>query len=126
MLFWLAIAAGGAVGAMARYALTIWVDQALREAWPWGTFVVNATGSLLIGIAIMYFQRIPSSPEARALIIVGGLGGFTTFSTYTYETLMLIRDGDVLRGVLYAMGSLLVGVGAAALGMVAGGVLFNS
>lgn len=124
MLLWLAIAVGGAFGAMARYALTVWVDRMLREPFPWGTFIVNAVGSLLIGVSAMYFQRIPMSPEARAFVVVGLLGGFTTFSTYSYETVLLIREGDVLRAGIYAASSVLIGVGAAAIGLVAGSAMF--
>lgn len=87
---------------------------------------MNATGSLLIGISVVYFQRVPMSPEARALVIVGVLGGFTTFSTYTYETVLLIRDGDVLRAAIYAVGSLLIGVVAVAIGFGAGNMLFRT
>lgn len=92
-----------------------------RFAFPWGTFVVNVTGSLLIGFALRYFQYTQITPELRALVAVGLLGGFTTFSTYSYETVVLIEQGAWTRAALYSAGGLLAGIGAVYAGIALGG-----
>jgi CrcB protein len=113
----LSIAAGGAAGALARYGLGGWL-QGWAGAWlPWGTFGVNALGSLLIGFALRYLEGVPASPEVRALVAIGLLGAFTTFSTYAYETVALLREGAWLRAGLYSLGSLAFGLVAVALGL---------
>lgn len=111
------IAAGGAVGALARYGLGGWVHAWAGARFPWGTFVVNAVGSLLIGFALRYLESVPASAEVRALVTVGLLGAFTTFSTYTYETVALLRDRAWLRAGLYSLGSLGLGLAAVGVGL---------
>jgi len=113
----LLVAAGGAVGAVARYALGGWIHTWAGTRFPWGTLTINVLGSLVIGFLVRYLEGIPASPELRALLTIGLLGGFTTFSTYTYETVALLRDGEWLRGALYALGSLGVGLAAVAIGL---------
>jgi len=82
---------------------------------PWGTFVVNAIGSLAIGfVAALALERTLVSPAARLFVITGVLGGFTTFSALSYETVALLRDGQWLAATSYALGSVVVGVGVAA------------
>jgi fluoride exporter len=120
-LIWFFIAAGGAAGAVARYGLGRWVHAQTGFAFPWGTFVVNVTGSLLIGFALRYFQYTQLTPELRALVTVGLLGGFTTFSTFSYETVVLIEQGAWARATLYSAGGLLAGVGAVYAGIAVGG-----
>jgi CrcB protein len=83
---------------------------------PWGTFLVNALGSLLIGLSLRLLEGLTSSVEIRALVTIGLLGAFTTFSTYAYETVALARDGAWGRAGLYAFGSLAVGVLAVVVG----------
>ena len=118
------IAAGGAAGAVARYALGGWIHAYAGSRFPWGTFVINVLGSLLIGLALRLLEAVPVTPEVRALVTIGVLGGFTTFSTYTYETVALARDGDWLRAGAYAVGSLTAGLVAVGVGLgVAGFVL---
>jgi CrcB protein len=110
------VAFGGAAGAVARYALAGLVQNAWGARFPWGTAVVNILGSLLIGVAMRSLEALPASPELRALVTMGLLGGFTTFSTYTYESLTLLRDGLWLRAAAYSLGSLGMGVLAVAIG----------
>jgi fluoride exporter len=110
------IAAGGAAGALARFGVGGWVHSWAGERFPWGTIVVNLLGSFLIGYAVRYLEAVPASPELRALITIGLLGSFTTFSTYTYEAVALLRDGEWLRAGLYSLGSLAAGVVAVAVG----------
>lgn len=124
-MIWLFIAAGGAAGAVARYGLSRWVQAHAGLAFPWGTLVVNVTGSLLIGLAVRYFDGTQLAPELRALIAVGLLGGFTTFSTYTYETAVLLEQGAWARAVGYSIGSLLVGVCAVYAGFMMAGRLLH-
>lgn len=111
------IAAGGAAGAVARYALGGWIHTWAGSRFPWGTFAINVLGSILIGFALRYLEALPASPELRATVTIGLLGGFTTFSTYTYETVALLRDGAWFRGALYSFGSLGVGIAAVAIGL---------
>jgi CrcB protein len=104
------IALGGALGAAARYELGSWIHSWAGSAFPWGTFAINAIGSFLIGLTLHYLEGIAATPELRALLTVGILGAFTTFSTFTYETIVLIQDGAWPRAALYALGSLVVGL----------------
>lgn len=124
-MIWLFIAAGGAAGAVARYGISRWVHAQAGYTFPWGTLVVNVAGSLLIGFAIRFFQTTQLTPELRALITVGLLGGFTTFSTYTYETAVLLEEGAWVRAALYSVGSLLAGIGAVYMGIALGGQLLH-
>lgn len=120
------IAAGGAAGALARYGLGGWVQAWMGDRFPWGTFVVNGTGSLLIGFALRYLEGVPASPELRALVTVGLLGAFTTFSTYTYETVALLRDRAWLRAALYSLGSLGLGLAAVGAGLALGSFVLRA
>lgn len=120
------IAAGGAVGALARYGLAGWVHGWTDDRFPWGTFAVNAVGSLLIGLALRYLESVPVSPEFRALVTVGLLGAFTTFSTYAYETVALLRDRDWMRAGLYSLGSLGLGLAAVGVGLALGSFLLRA
>lgn len=99
----LAIAFGGAIGAVARYLLSGWVQRSplllrwgmLGPAFPWGTFVVNLTGCLLMGLLAGLFQeRMVVSPELRSFVLIGILGGYTTFSAFALETLRLVQEGS--------------------------------
>ncbi len=104
------IALGGALGAAVRYGLGNWIHSWAGTAFPWGTFAINALGSLLLGLTLRYLEGAAATPELRSLLTVGILGAFTTFSTFTYETIVLIQDGAWARAVFYALGSLVVGV----------------
>jgi CrcB protein len=115
------VALGGAIGSMLRWGLTGVVQRWTGSAFPWGTFVVNAAGSLAIGlIAALALERALVSPAVRLFSIVGVLGGFTTFSAFSYETLALLRDGQWLAATGYALGSVTVGVIAALVGYALG------
>lgn len=119
-----AIALGGALGAVARYLGTGWIQGATGGAFPWGTAGVNLLGSLALGFALVWFQESIASTEMRALTTIGFLGSFTTFSTFSHETLSLAREGAWLRAGSYSLGSLLLGIAAVACGaVVATGIL---
>jgi len=106
----LAVAGGGAAGAVARWLVSGWVQNASGSLFPWGTVAVNMAGALLLGFVMVWLQNTVASPEARQLVTVGFLGSFTTFSTYSYETVAMLRDGELLRAGGYAFGSLAVGM----------------
>lgn len=107
-MFW-AIAVGAAAGGVSRYYLSSAVQQRLGATFPWGTLLINVTGSLLLGFIIRYAMATPAvSVEMRALLTTGFCGGYTTFSTYSYETATLLEDGQYERAAAYAVGSMLV------------------
>jgi len=94
------IACGGAVGAVLRYGASLGVYSLLGRGFPYGTLFVNVTGSLLMGLlSIAMLERFNVGPEWRAAILVGLLGSFTTFSTFSIETLNLLEQGDVMRAM---------------------------
>ncbi len=125
-MIWLYIAAGGAAGAVARYGLAGWVQDRTGFQFPWGTLVVNVLGSLLIGAALRYLEATPAAPEVRALVTVGLLGAFTTFSTFSYETVGLLEEGALARAAGYSLGSLLLGVVAVYIGMSTAGFIIHA
>lgn len=120
------IALGGALGAVARYALGSWIHSWAGAGFPWGTFVINIVGSFLIGLSLRYLDAITAAPEMRALMTVGVLGAFTTFSTFTYETIMLLQEGAWHRAVFYAAGSLAIGLLAVGSGLYLGARVLQS
>ncbi len=104
MLQVLAIAIGGAVGTELRYWTSLCVHGVLGREFPYGTLTVNVTGSLLIGLlTVLLLDRVDVGAEWRAGVLVGVLGAFTTFSTFSFETLGLLEQGDVAKGVLNAV-----------------------
>jgi CrcB protein len=105
------IAAGGAVGSVARYALSTVIQQRAAGPFPLGTLVVNVTGSFLLGLLMRYGLATPAfSPEVRALLTVGFCGGYTTFSTFSYETARLMEGGDYRRALAYIAISVVVSI----------------
>lgn len=115
---WLAIALGGAAGALSRFGLMNLVASVLGNRLPWGTLLVNISGSLLIGILyVLVSEKMLLSADARALLVVGFLGAFTTFSTFSLDTMLLIQQGWLLQAVGYMLTSVMVCVLATWLGM---------
>jgi len=105
------IVAGAVLGAPARYFLQGKVQQLAGPGFPWGTLVVNVTGCLVIGfIATLAFERELLSREARAFLMVGFLGSYTTFSSFGWETFELARELDVVRAAANIVGSILLGL----------------
>lgn len=114
----LAIAAGGAVGAVARYGLSIALPTPV-EGFPWATFATNVSGCLLIGVLMVILIDVLWHPHrlARPFLGVGVLGGFTTFSTYTVETQQLIVGGAPGLGFAYLFGTLAAALAAVQVAM---------
>jgi len=121
LVVWLAIGLGGAVGAMARHAVNALV-QGRYNIFPVGIFVVNALGCLAIGLlaGLIAAGRAPLGETARLFLVVGLLGGFTTFSAYGLDTLTLARGGHTALALANAFGQLAVGMAAVWVGFTAG------
>jgi len=120
-LQYFAIAVGGAAGAVLRFWVSGTMHLWLGRAFPWGTLVVNVTGSLLIGIlGVLLVERLEVSDALRFGVLAGLLGSFTTFSTFSIETLNLLEQGEIARAVLNAGLSVIVCIFAAWLGVTLG------
>lgn len=119
----IAVAFGGALGAVARYGATEWIRGLAGDAFPWGTIAVNVVGSFALGFLLVVLQSMAPSNQVRAFLAVGLLGSFTTFSTFSYEAVELMRVGAVWRAGGYAAGSLAVGIAAVLLGGALGTVV---
>ncbi len=114
----LAIAGGGAVGAVLRYWVSSGVYALTGRGFPYGTLVVNVLGSVVMGfLYIWLLERMPGGVAIRAFLIIGLLGAFTTFSTFSLETLNLMEAGQIARAVLNTLLSVVLCIGAAALGV---------
>ena len=108
----LAVAAGGALGSVARYLVGIGAGQWLGTAFPWGTLAVNVVGSLLIGALIEAFAlKWEASPAVRAFLVVGICGGFTTFSSFSLDFAVLVGRNAVTPALLYALASVALSIG---------------
>jgi CrcB protein len=119
-MIWWYVAIGSAVGGVARFALASVVQQRVSPNFPVGTLVVNITGSFLLGLLLRYALATDAiSPEVRAMLTTGFCGGYTTFSTFTYDTLMLVEEGGHARAGLYVLLSVIMSLVAAWLGIVA-------
>lgn len=113
----LAISLGGVLGANARYLVGLYLAERLGAAFPYGTLVVNVSGSLAIGFFLtLVAERLTVDPLWRLFFATGFLGAYTTFSTYTFEAAQLLRTGEFGPGLLYLFGSVAAGM----VGVVAG------
>ena len=108
----LLVALGGGVGSVCRYLISI----LNTTSYPWGTFAVNILGSLLIGLLVGCVNKGSLSPELKLLLVTGFCGGFTTFSTFSKESLSLLQSGQLSTFLFYVLLSLLLGIAAVALG----------
>ncbi len=117
----IAIASGGAVGALLRYWMSNGVYALLGRSFPFGTLAVNVLGSLLMGfLYVLLIDKLSLGPQWRAALLIGLLGAFTTFSTFSIETLNLIEEGEAMKALLNVVLSVVLCLGAAWLGVLAG------
>lgn len=116
------VLAGGAVGSLARYVVGAAITTRTGGRFPFGTVFVNITGSFLIGFLMaLLTERLRPHPNWRLLLVVGFLGGYTTFSSLEWETLSLVRDGARWLGLANTVGSVVAGYAAVWLGAMAAG-----
>ena len=114
------IAAGSAIGGVSRYLLGGFLQRQTGGTFPIGTLVINVSGSFLLGLILRYaVETTTLTPEARAFLTIGFCGGYTTFSTFSYETVALMEDGQWPRAALYVALSVSLSVLAAFLGFAA-------
>jgi CrcB protein len=116
----LAIALGGSLGTLARYGVAQVIHVA-KGSFPWATFWTNVSGSFVLGFAlILVIERFPPTRYVRAFVAVGFLGAYTTFSTFSVETVLLVKDGHAGIAVAYVLGSVATGLLAVWVGIVLG------
>lgn len=125
-----AVALGGALGALGRWGIHAWLEgrpDALLHGsgFPWSTLIVNASGALFLGVVMRLVVAAPGTGLLRAFAAAGLAGGFTTFSTYSYEGMMLLQARMYGRAALYMGGSVVAGLAAVSLGFLLGGMFRN-
>jgi len=115
------VALGSALGGLTRWGVTVGAARWFGERFPWGTLFINVSGSLFLGWFLTYFRNFGIAwlepANLRLLVAVGFTGGYTTFSTFEYESSQLIRDGDGFAGTTYIFGSVFLGLAAVRLGV---------
>jgi CrcB protein len=121
--FWVAV--GGAVGAAARYGVAEWMGRRWGWSFPWGTLAVNVTGSLAIGLLMTLLLSRGADPSHRLLLVTGFLGGYTTFSAFSFETLALLEERRWEAAAFYVLGSVLLGVLGCGIGLGLGKLLMR-
>lgn len=115
------IALGGAAGAVARYAVDGWVSERLAGAFPWGTLVVNLSGSLVLGLLVaLAIERDVLPADIRGPVLIGFLGAYTTFSTLMLESWRLVEDGAIGLAAVNVVGSSILGLIAVVVGLALG------
>ena len=107
----LAVALGGALGSLLRYFTASTIQSAAWPGFPWGIFIVNITGGFAMGIITeLAALKLHMTPEIRAFLTVGVLGGYTTFSTFSLDSMLLIERGQYMNAVLYVSGSAILSI----------------
>ena len=115
---WIAVSLGGLLGAPARYFAGKWAMDHWGSGFPWGTLLINLTGSFVLGFYLtLITERFSGRSSTRLFFATGFLGAYTTFSTFSYETVHFIQNGHVARAMVYAGVSLIGGLIAVVLGV---------
>ncbi|MDT8067351.1 MAG: fluoride efflux transporter CrcB [Terriglobia bacterium] len=121
MLKYVMVGIGGFIGAIARFVLGSYIGNRFGTRFPYGTFVINITGTFLLGIVMtVLVQKTDASPNWHYLVPIGFIGAYTTFSTFEYETLRTVQDGQMLMGFANVALSVIAGFGAVWAGVVVG------
>lgn len=120
------VAVGGAIGAAARYGISLWLVRPDVQGFPWSTFTVNIIGCFAIGVLWAWSARTPLDPRLVAFLFVGVIGSFTTFSTFGLDAVVLVRSGALATAGVYVILSNVVGIGAVIGGIALGRVLTAS
>lgn len=116
--FW-AVAIGAAIGGVSRYYVSLVATERLGDVLPWATLIINVTGSFVLGFLMRFALASPAaSMEMRLLLATGVCGGYTTFSTYSYEAALLVEEGQYERAAAYAFGSVILALLATFAGFV--------
>ncbi len=106
---WLAVALGGALGSMARYALSTWIYQISSHKFPYATLTVNVLGSFVMGILfVVIVERAALPQEMRSLLMIGFIGAFTTFSTFSLDALGLWQNGHLFMALIYILATVIL------------------
>jgi CrcB protein len=114
-----AISGGGFLGANARYLVGLWAAERFGAAFPWGTLLINVTGSFVLGFYLtLVTERFTGRATTRLFLATGFLGAYTTFSTLSYEAVQLLLGGATVPGLAYVVGSIALGLAAAIVGIV--------
>lgn len=122
----MAIMAGGALGAVSRYGVSIGIHAWLGRAFPYGTLAVNVLGSVLAGLLVtLFLERLATSPEWRGAVLIGFLGSFTTFSTFAVETVSLAENGNAAGALMNGLLNPILCIAGVWLGVVAGRILWS-
>lgn len=117
----LAVAAGGSLGAVGRFLVGKMMFRLMGPGFPWGTLTVNILGSFAIGIVVtLLASRYDLAHHWQGFLVIGVLGGFTTFSAFSMEVGLMLERQEITQAALYAMGSLMLGVAALFMGLYAG------
>ncbi|QQM32490.1 fluoride efflux transporter CrcB [Martelella lutilitoris] len=118
-------AIGGGLGAACRYLVGVLAIRVIGHGFPWGTFIVNVLGSLLIGLLVEAVARLLNqSAEMRMFLVTGFLGGFTTFSSFSLDAMNMIERGDYMPALVYVGASVALGLAAVFAGLAIGRMVF--
>jgi len=111
-------AIGGALGSISRWGCTLFAQRFLPSSWPWGTFISNVVGCFVAGLLAGWFAKMPDQDgPLKQLLLIGFCGGFTTFSSFSLETMRMLQQGQMLHAIGYAGSSFLLGLLALAIGL---------
>ena len=108
-MHWLAVAVGGALGSMARYALSTWIFQVSSHKFPYATITVNVLGSFVMGVLfVVIIEKAALPSEMRSLLMIGFIGAFTTFSTFSLDALGLWQNGHLFMALMYTLATVIL------------------